>query len=214
MQSTASAMVKKNYNRIAYFYDVIDLLIPHAWRRRAVGAAKGRTLELGVGSGLNLALYPPAVSELVGIDLSTRMLAKAKVRASHCSAPVELYEMDAQQLDFPDASFDTVLATCVFCTVPDPVRGLKEMRRVCKPGGTIILVEHVRSRRPLLGKVMDWLNPLTVHMLGDHINRDTVDNVRQAGIHITEVADLSGDIVRLIVGKPSNRKSCQKNRLL
>jgi len=129
------------------------------------------------------------------------MLAKAAKRAPLCSAPVVLCEMDAQSLSFADDSFDTVLATCVFCTVPDPIKGLREMRRVCKPGGTIILVEHMRSRRPWLGKVMDWLNPLSVSLLGDHINRHTVENVRKAGIRVVEVTDLSGDVVRLIRGK-------------
>jgi ubiquinone/menaquinone biosynthesis C-methylase UbiE len=128
------------------------------------------------------------------------MLAKAAKRAPRCSALVTLCEMDAQSLDFPDDSFDTVLATCVFCTVPDPVKGLCEMRRVCKPGGIIVLVEHMRSRRPWLGKVMDWLNPLSVALIGDHINRHTVENAKKAGIAVIETADLSGDVVRLIVG--------------
>ena len=200
MQRTNSSTVREKYNRIAFVYDVVDLLIPHAWRLRAVGLAKGKTLEVGVGSGLNLPLYPAACSEVFGIDISPRMLAKAEKRAQQCRAPITLFEMDAQNLDFPDDSFDTVLATCVFCTVPDPVKGLREMRRVCKPDGMIVLVEHMRSRRPWLGKVMDWLNPLSVTLLGDHINRNTVGNAREAGIDVVEVADLSGDVVRLIVG--------------
>lgn len=201
MQSTDSSTVRENYDRIAFVYDIVDLLIPRSWRLRAVGLAKGRTLEVGVGSGLNLPLYPSACTEVVGIDLSPRMLAKARKRALKCDAPVTLYGMDAQSLDFPDESFDTVLATCVFCTVPDPVKGLREMHRVCKTGGTIVLVEHMRSRRPWLGKLMDWLNPFSVSLLGDHINRQTVENVRKAGIHVVEVADLSGDVVRLIRGR-------------
>jgi ubiquinone/menaquinone biosynthesis C-methylase UbiE len=201
MQHTDSGIVKHNYDRIAFVYDIIDLIIPRSWRRRAVSLAEGKVLEVGVGSGLNLPLYSDACTEVVGIDISPRMLEKAKQRAAQCDAPVSLYEMDAQHLDFPDASFDTVLATCVFCTVPNPVKGLCEMRRVCKPGGKIILVEHMRSDKSWLGKVMDWLNPLTVRLLGDHINRHTVDNVRTAGIEILKVDNLSGDIVKLIVGK-------------
>lgn len=202
MQRTNSNTVRENYNRIAFAYDVVDLLIPQAWRLRAVSLAKGRTLEVGVGSGLNLPLYSAACSEVVGVDISPRMLAKAAKRAPLCSAPVTLCEMDAQRLDFPHESFDTVLATCVFCTVPDPVKGLREMRRVCKPGGTIVLVEHMRSRRPWLGKVMDWLNPLSVALIGDHINRHTVENAKKAGIAVIETTDLSGDVVKLILGSP------------
>lgn len=200
-----SSTVRTAYDRIAFLYDFIDLFIPQAWRQRAVSLAKGRTLEAGVGSGLNLPFYSAACSEVVGIDISPRMLSKAAGRISRCPVPVSLYEMDVQHIAFPDASFDTVLATCVFCTVPDPVRGLRELCRVCKPDGTIILVEHMRSRRPWLGNVMDWLNPLSVSLLNDHINRRTVDNVQKAGIYIREAADLSGDIVRLIVGTPSKR---------
>lgn len=199
--SDASNTVRKNYNKIAFIYDVVDILIPHSWRLQAVKLAKGKTLEVGVGSGLNLPLYPSSCSEVIGIDISPRMLDKAKQRVSQCPVPVSLYEMDAQLLEFPDESFDTVLATCVFCTVPDPVRGLSEMRRVCKTGGSIVLVEHMRSRKAWLGKIMDWLNPVAVSLLGDHINRHTVENVKKAGIHVVEVADLSGDVVRLIVGR-------------
>lgn len=203
--SPDSNAVRTSYDRIAFLYDLVDLFIPQAWRQRAVSLAKGRTLEAGVGSGLNLPLYSAACSEVVGIDISPRMLAKAAKRASCCPVPVTLREMDIQSIAFPDASFDSVLATCVFCTVPNPVRGLSELRRVCKPDGTIILVEHMRSRRPWLGKVMDWLNPLSVRLLGDHINRRTMDNVRKAGIQLVEAADLSGDIVRLLVGRPARR---------
>ncbi len=201
MQQTDSTTVRKNYNRIAFLYDVVDLLIPRSWRQQATGLARGRTLEIGIGSGLNLPYYPAVCTEVVGIDISPRMLAKANNRAEKCAAPVILSTMDAQSLDFADDSFDTVLATCVFCTVPDPVKGLQEMRRVCKPDGTIVLVEHMRSRRNWLGKIMDCFNPLSVFLLGDHINRHTVANVQAAGISIVEVADLSGDVVRLIVGR-------------
>lgn len=201
MQRTDSSTVKRNYNRIASVYDVVDLLIPHAWRRKAVGQVAGRVLEVGVGSGLNLPLYPGTCTEIVGVDISPRMLDKAKSRAAHCAAPVTLYEMDAQELRFPDHSFDTVLATCVFCTVPDPLKGLREMNRVCKPDGKLVLVEHMRSEKSWLGKIMDWLNPLTVALLGDHINRHTVDNVQKAGFKIIQVENLSGDIVKLVIGK-------------
>lgn len=206
MDKPATDSVRQNYNRIAFLYDIVDWFIPSQWRSAALSRARGRTLEAGVGSGLNLPLYPPAVTEVIGIDISRRMLDKAMERAPQCGAPVSLYTMDVQSLAFPDAYFDTVLATCVFCTVPDPLLGLSEMRRVCKPDGIILLVEHVRSRG-WLGKLMDWLNPATVRLIGDHINRDTVQTARQAGIELLEVVDLSGDIVKLIIGRPS--LSCQ-----
>lgn len=108
--------------------------------------------------------------------------------------------MDGQNMDFKDSSFDTVVAACVFCAVPDPVKGIKEMKRVCKPGGKIIMVEHVRTQKKVLGKVMDYLNYLTVAVAGEHINRDTENNVLLAGFSREDVKSeyLYRDIVKFI----------------
>jgi len=110
--------------------------------------------------------------------------------------------MDAQALAIADASFDVVVTTCVFCSVPDPVLGLREVRRVLRPGGRILLLEHVRSRLPLLGRCMDWLNPISVRLQGANINRDTVGNVQRAGLHIGQVDNLLLDIFKLVEGGP------------
>ena len=108
--------------------------------------------------------------------------------------------MDAQRLGFPHAAFDSALATFVFCSAPDPVARLRELHQVVKPGGQIILLEHVRARHPVLGKIMDWLNPLVVRIMGANINRRTVENVRKAGLPLREVEDLSsGGVVKLAV---------------
>ncbi|OIQ59351.1 hypothetical protein MOTE_14160 [Moorella thermoacetica] len=98
--------------------------------------------------------------------------------------------------------WDTVVATCVFCTVPDPVRGLQEVCRVCRPEGKIVLLEHVRSEHWLLGPLMDALNPLVLYLIGSNINRRTVTNVRKAGILIEREENLAGKIVKLIAGRP------------
>ncbi|KYH33784.1 hypothetical protein MOMUL_04940 [Moorella mulderi DSM 14980] len=95
-----------------------------------------------------------------------------------------------------------MVATCVFCTVPDPVQGLKEVRRVCRHDGRIVLLEHVRSEHWFLGPVMDALNPLVLYLIGSNINRRTVANVRMAGIEIDREEALAGKIVKLIVGHP------------
>ena len=110
--------------------------------------------------------------------------------------------MDVQQLAFPNNSFDTVFATFVFCSVPDPVAGLKELKRVCKPNGKLLLIEHMRPSNVLLGLLFDMMNPMVVRMMGANINRRTMDNIKKAGWQILKEEHLSGDIVRWIEAKP------------
>lgn len=194
-------VIRRRYNRTARFYDLMDKMIPNAIRQQAIAKARGKVLEVGVGTGKNIPYYIEGC-EVTGIDFSPGMLAEAKKRTKEAMVPVTLLEMDAQHMTFADNTFDTVLATCVFCSVPDPVKGLREVRRVCKPDGQIILLEHVRSDNPVLGWLMDVLNPVSLHIIGSNINRRTVDNVKAADINILNVNNLSGKIVKLIIAKP------------
>lgn len=178
------------YDRIAPVYDWIEAPMERmggaARRTRIVGGARGHVLEIGVGTGRNLALYSSAVW-VTGVDISARMLDHARERAVKSPASVTLSQADAQALPFPDASFDSVVATCVFCSVTDPAAGLAEVRRVVKPGGEVRLLEHVRPESPLLGKLFDLLSPLTRRLIGPEINRRTEENVRNAGLTILGV---------------------------
>ena len=111
--------------------------------------------------------------------------------------------MDAQQLDFPDDSFDAAAATFVLCSVPDPVLGLRELGRVVKPDGRIFLLDHVRIDRPVIGPLMDLLNPIIGRLTGANINRRTLDIVQRVGLNIETVTDLGPlGIVKLIVAHP------------
>ncbi|SMC44235.1 class I SAM-dependent methyltransferase [Sporomusa malonica] len=193
--------IRRRYNRTSSFYDWMDKMIPVKLRRKAVEQATGKVLEVGVGTGANLEFYLPGC-QVTGIDFSQGMLNKAKQKLTKARVPVTLLEMDAQHMTFPDNSFDTVIATCVFCSVPDPVLGLKEIKRVCKPGGRIVLLEHVRSENPVLGWLMDVLNPLALHMIGSNINRETVKNINMAGIQPYSLEEYSGKIIKLIVASP------------
>ncbi|MBM7855885.1 ubiquinone/menaquinone biosynthesis C-methylase UbiE [Desulfohalotomaculum tongense] len=196
--------IKRRYNRTAFFYDWMDFMISDSTRRKVLGMAKGKVLEVGVGTGKNLPLYPPEC-EVTGIDFSSEMLKRAMERVKKNNLKITLLEMDAQHMDFPDNTFDTVVATCVFCSVPDPIKGLKEVKRVCKPTGQIILLEHVRSENPVLGKIMDILNPITLAVIGSNINRETVQNVSRAGLAIQEVKNLgSTKILKLIIASPND----------
>jgi len=193
--------VRRTCDRNARWFDFFDEMVRDDLRRTVTGEAVGRALEVGVGTGQNLPFYDPEITaELVGIDFSQGMLARARTKP--CRVPLTLLEMGAEHMTFPDGSFDTVLGTCVFCTAPDPILGLREVRRVCKPGGRIVLLEHVRLNTPLAGFLMDLIAPLVVALVGCHINRRTVDNARLAGLHIEHVEKLKGDLVYLIYARP------------
>ena len=202
MGKSRTQWLKSKYNRMARYYDLFDTFaVKESMRRKAIGSARGEVLEVGAGTGKNLPLYPPDC-KVTGVDLSSAMLDRAKERTQALDMPVQLQEGDVQNLDFADASFDTVVATFVFCTVPDPVKGLLEVRRVCKGEGMIILLEHVRSENSCVGFLMDLLNPVTSRLLGDNINRQTVDYVKAAGICIQEIQDCGAGLVKLIRGQP------------
>ena len=197
---------RKRYNRIAFIYDLmeapLEFLRLASWREKLRSCIiGGRALEIGVGTGKNLPYYPPGV-KISAIDFSHRMLSRARKKALQNNLKVEFLEMDAQQLAFPDHFFDTVFATFVFCSVPDPVLGLKELRRICKPDGRLLLLEHMRPGSPVLGFIFDLVNPLVVRMMGANINRMTIDNIKSAGWQIKIDQRLSSDIVRWIEAKP------------
>ncbi|HML31948.1 class I SAM-dependent methyltransferase [Sporomusa sphaeroides] len=194
--------IRRRYDRTALFYDWMDTMIPAKLRRKAVEQATGKVLEVGVGTGANLEFYLPGC-QVTGIDFSLGMLQKAKQKLLRARVPVTLVEMDAQQMTFPDNSFDTVIATCVFCSVPDPIQGLKEVKRVCKQDGKIILLEHVRSENPLFGWLMDVFNPIALHVIGSNINRETIKNIQEAGIQTYSIEEYSGKIIKLIVASPA-----------
>ena len=201
-----SDLTKKRYDRLARFYDVLEAPVERlrfaAWRTKLRDRISGeRALEVGVGTGKNLPYYPRDV-KMTAIDLSPRMLERAQEKASAFGLEVDLMEMDVQNLAFPDRCFDTVFATFVFCSVPDPVMGLQELRRVCKTDGRLLLLEHMRPGNASLGFLFDILNPMVVRMMGANINRRTMENIQKAGWKIRSEERLSSDIVRWIEGEP------------
>jgi ubiquinone/menaquinone biosynthesis C-methylase UbiE len=204
---TTTTATRARYNRLAPIYDVVDGLserLSTRFKRQRLWSLvpAGQILEVGVGTGKNMPYYP-ANAEVTAVDLSDKMLAQARKRAASESIDVALHEMDVQDLRFKENSFDTAVATWVFCSVPDPVRGLRELGRVVRPEGRIVLLDHIRVDRPVIGRLMDLLNPLVVWATGAHINRRTVDNVRQAGLIIEREEDLTAvGAVKLIVARP------------
>jgi phosphatidylethanolamine/phosphatidyl-N-methylethanolamine N-methyltransferase len=203
VQDAQTQATRRRYDRIAPIYDTlewgIELRARH-WRSELwhmVGADE-KVLELGVGTGKSFPFYPPG-ADVTAIDISQRMLERARRRAERLGTKVMLQVADAQTLPFTDASFDTAVTTFVFCSVPDALRGLRETRRVLKRGGKLLMIVHVLSERPWLRRAMHWLDPVTHRLWGAHIDRETVKTVNAAGFAITEVQDLSGDIVKRIL---------------
>lgn len=193
--------IKKRYDRIAPWFDAVEGVMEkwmfRKWRQRLWNKVEaGKVLEVGVGTGKNFPYYP-AGAEMTAIDFSAAMLTRAERKTAPHARPV-LRLMDVQQLDFPDNSFDTVVGTFVFCSVPQPLQGLQEVRRVLKPGGRLLLLEHVLSSRRVPAALMHFINPLIVALVGANINRNTVENVRLSGFAEVIADPASSDIIKLI----------------
>ncbi len=202
----ATALVRARYDRQASSYDRWQGIlegVQRPWRKRLWGMVKGpRVLEAGVGTGLNMPFWPAHV-EATAIDLAPRMLERARKRAADLALVADLRVADVQALEFPDSCFDTAVATCVFCSVPDPVLGLRELGRVVRPDGQILLLEHIRPENPVFGALTDLLTPLSVRLTGANLNRRTLDNIRAAGLKIESVEDLAmAGMYKLIIAQP------------
>lgn len=206
-ENKATKAAKRRYNRIAPVYDLMDVLIERSrysrWREILWGKVEGANiLEVGVGTGKNFPYYPPQ-AEITAIDFSEKMLAYARDKASKQGVQIRLKQMDVQKLEFADNTFDTVVASFVFCSVPDPVAGLTEVERVCKPGGKVLLLEHVLSANRVLARLMILANPLVVRTIGANINRRTIENVTHSGLRVEQVTGLAAGIFKLIEARKS-----------
>ena len=159
------------------------------WRRATAGQAHGVVLEVGAGGGQNFPFYDPArVERVEAIEPDEAMLAIARRRLEEAPVSIHLISAPVEMLPFPDEQFDSVVATLVFCSVGDPEGGLREIWRVLKPGGTLLLLEHVRAQARTAVWVQDALVPLTTHFGGNcHWNRDTLHTVLHTGFQATQV---------------------------
>lgn len=166
------------------------------YKRKLFAKVYGRVLMVGAGTGMDFKFYPAGL-DATAIDISPKMLARASARAAAYGASLKLREMDVCKLDFRDESFDTVTAVCTFCSVAKPVVGLREIYRVLKPGGQLLMFEHMRSGVGPIGIMMDLMTPLSSRF-GPALNRDTVGNVQKAGFRLRRIENVYLDIVKTI----------------
>ena len=191
------------YQRIAPYYDLLDLPFEFVRYRKIrpqlFHQLSGRLLDVGVGTGRNFAYYPPGV-HVLGVDNSVAMLARAEHRRRRFAVSVELREMDVTRLDLPDASFDSAVATFLFCVLPesDQVSALREIRRVVRPGGRIRLLEYVRPRGALRGLVANLWAPWMAWAYGAGFDRHTEAYIPEAGLEIVNARYVVDDLIRLL----------------
>lgn len=160
------------------------------FRERVIGAAEGRVLEIGMGSGLNLPLYGRQVRTVVGLEPSPELLHMARGRAAAAPVAVELLEASAEAVPLDSGSIDTVVTTWTLCTIPDAARALAEMRRVLKPDGALLFVEHGRAPEPSVARWQDRLDPIWRRMAGGcHLNRKIDDLIAGAGFRVDVLAN-------------------------
>lgn len=166
-------------------------------KRRLFAKIQGRTLLVAVGTGNDLK-YLPSDCDLIAIDISPRMIQRARTKARREGGNIRMVLTDAQRLAFGDQTFDTVLTVCTFCSIPQPLQGLQELYRVLKSDGRLLMFEHVRSKIGPFALLLDFMTFLT-RKFGPDLNRDTVGNVLQAGFRLQREENVYLDIVKAIV---------------
>lgn len=204
--TSENLLLQAKYNVTAMFYDLLDLpweRIYSQWRPKLVGDVRGRVLEAGVGTGRNLAHYHDTV-DLVGLDLSDRMLRKAKKRASNSRYKIELIHEDATLMNSVDANqFDWVVSTFMCCVMPEELQSLaiNQFSRVLKPGGKFRLLEMVYSKNKKLRRRQDLFAPFVEKVYGARFDRNTLHHLQQSSdLKVTRTTYLKDDVYILIEG--------------
>lgn len=194
----------RGVEQIPWAYDALIRLFPGLarWRSDLIALARGDVLEVGCGTGLGLQGFGSAVNRVWGIDPNADSLQRARRRMPSAGLAVA----SAEYLPFADQSFDCVVSSLVFCSVPEPARGLAEIRRVLKPGGCLLMLEHVQSSSPVAARLLDLIQPpWTAISGGCHPNRHTEQTVQAAGFRIDAESRWARGLMRLFVAYPSGQ---------
>ena len=171
------------------------------WREQLLASASGEVLELAVGAGANFPFYPPDV-QITAVDFSPQMISKAKEAAEDHDLAPRFILCDAEEVDFPDNTFDTIVSTLSFCSYQDPEAMLAKVNRWCKPGGKILLLEHGRSTWKAVATVQKWLNPLVYRIIGCHQSRDIRGLLIQSELVIQRLENHFLNTVSLVWATP------------
>jgi ubiquinone/menaquinone biosynthesis C-methylase UbiE len=196
----------REYQRIAPFYDLLELPFEygryHRLRRLVFDGLSGRILDAGVGTGRNVEFYPQG-AEVVGIDISPAMLARAARRLKKSSAAIELREMDVSRLDFPAGSFDVAVATFLFCVLPDELQrpALRELGRVVRTDGSIRLLDYVRPQRPLRRAIAGLWEPWIAWAYGASFDRSTEELIPDVGLELVKAEYVVEDLVKMLTAR-------------
>jgi ubiquinone/menaquinone biosynthesis C-methylase UbiE len=205
--TTESDRIRRIYEKEAPRYDrqmrFFDRVLFAGGREWICSQAEGDVLEIAVGTGRNLRHYPGGVT-FTGIEFSPPMLEIARRVAADLGRTIELRVGDAQGLEFSDESFDTVVCTLALCTIPDDRVAVAEAKRVLRPGGRFLLLEHVRSPNPAIRLCQRVLEPLAVRFEGDHLLREPLDHLRAEGLEIQQlIRSKLGIVERIVARKPT-----------
>lgn len=206
--ASQARVATRTYDRIAPLYDLLDGIYEHSWKRRLRAElfrhARGHILDVGVGTGCNIPFYPRE-SRVVGIDMSERMLERARDRAQDLGQPMTLHSMNLLSLDFPDASFDTITVTFVLLCLPDELQepALRELRRVIKPNGQILVLDYQLSSKPGVRLWMRCLSPWLKWAFAARFDTTTEHYVEAAELAITRKQTFMGDSVAMLVLEPT-----------
>ncbi|MBF0421730.1 MAG: methyltransferase domain-containing protein [Magnetococcales bacterium] len=194
---------RDKWDRAATFFDIsAGLGTEKRWepfKKALFSHMDGDILFMAAGTGLDFPCFPPGMT-VTAIDISPKMLEKAKIRAINYQGRIDLLEMDVQSLAFSDGRFDQVFTSCTFCSVPDPVAGLMEIRRVLKPGGMLRMFEHTASGIFPFNLMLHLMNPIS-RIFGPEVTRDTLNNLDRARFAILKVENHFLDVVRSIHAK-------------
>ena len=205
MTGDETTKTRKKYDRYSYFYDFFEsfgeVMVFKRWRKDLLSKLEGKILEVGVGTGKNLPFYNQN-AKVTAIELSPKMLKKAIDKAKKLKRDYRLFNMDAQDMSFPDESFDYIVSTFVLCSVPDPIKTLREMKRLLKKDGKIMMLEHFLSKNKVIALWQHLHNPITRGIFGFNVNRNTPQNIENVGLKIVHDEYLAlKDIFRKIICK-------------